>query len=105
MAGNPGHRDILNEMRDLTDKRVKELGGPLSPMKGALHLSLFHTPSQLPKLQIGRGQMALLILLLLATAFVIGLEIQILVQERRRLIGNRWYLEDEDLDLENSNCS
>ena len=36
LAGNPKYRDILNEMRDLTDKRVKELGGPLSPMKGAL---------------------------------------------------------------------
>ena len=38
LAGNPKYRDILNEMRDLTDKRVKELGGPLSPMKGALSL-------------------------------------------------------------------
>jgi len=33
LASNPKYLDTLKQMRGLTDRRVKELGGPLSPMK------------------------------------------------------------------------
>jgi hypothetical protein len=36
LASNPKYTKTLKEMRGLTDQRVKELGGPLSPMKGPL---------------------------------------------------------------------
>ena len=39
LASNSQHIQILKQMRDLTDQRVKELGGPLSPMKGPLSKS------------------------------------------------------------------
>ena len=34
----------LDKMRKLTDLRVKELGGPLAPMKGQLSLSTVPHP-------------------------------------------------------------
>ena len=39
LASNPKYTKTLKEMRGLTDQRVKELGGPLSPMKGPLSKS------------------------------------------------------------------
>jgi arylsulfatase A-like enzyme len=39
LASNPKYTKTLKEMRVLTDQRVKEWGGPLSPMKGPLSKS------------------------------------------------------------------
>jgi len=39
LASNPKYTKTLKEMRGLTDQRVRELGGPLSPMKGPLSKS------------------------------------------------------------------
>ena len=39
LAGNPEYIKNLRLMRELTDARVKELGGPLSPMLGSLSKS------------------------------------------------------------------
>ena len=39
MASNSKYTKTLKEMRVLTNKRVKDLGGPLSPMKGPLSKS------------------------------------------------------------------
>ena len=44
LAGNSKYSSILVEMRKLTDQRVKQLGGPLSPMKGGLSLSTVPHP-------------------------------------------------------------
>ncbi|HBL46556.1 MAG TPA: acetylglucosamine-6-sulfatase, partial [Planctomycetaceae bacterium] len=34
LAGHPKYQDTLKEMRERTTTRVKELGGPLDPLKG-----------------------------------------------------------------------
>ena len=39
LASNPKHIKTLKQMRGLTDQRVQELGGPLSPMKSPLSKS------------------------------------------------------------------
>ena len=39
LAKDPKHEKTLLKMRKATDRRVKELGGPLSPKKGALGVS------------------------------------------------------------------
>ena len=44
LAGNSKYKNTLQKMRKLTDQRVKELGGPLSPMKGQLSLSTVPHP-------------------------------------------------------------
>ncbi|MEC8420741.1 MAG: sulfatase-like hydrolase/transferase [Verrucomicrobiota bacterium] len=44
LAGKPKYEKTLLEMRKLTDLRVKELGGPLAPMKGPLSLSTVPYP-------------------------------------------------------------
>ena len=44
LAGNSNYNDVLKNMRALTDKKVKELGGPLSPMNGDLSLSTVPYP-------------------------------------------------------------
>ena len=44
LVGNPNYNDVLKNMRALTDKKVKELGGPLSPMNGDLSLSTVPYP-------------------------------------------------------------
>ena len=44
LAGNSKYKNTLQKMRKLTDQRVKELGGALSPMKGQLSLSTVPHP-------------------------------------------------------------
>ena len=44
LAGNLKHRKTLEKMRQLTDQRVEQLGGPLAPMKGELSLSTVPHP-------------------------------------------------------------
>ena len=44
LAGNSKYKTTLQKMRKLTDQRVKELGGPLAPMKGELSLSTVPHP-------------------------------------------------------------
>ena len=44
LAGNLKHRKTLKKMRQLTDQRVEQLGGPLAPMKGELSLSTVPHP-------------------------------------------------------------
>ncbi|MEC8044386.1 MAG: sulfatase-like hydrolase/transferase [Verrucomicrobiota bacterium] len=44
LAGNLKHRKTLQKMRQLTDQRVEQLGGPLAPMKGELSLSTVPQP-------------------------------------------------------------
>jgi len=39
LAKDPKHAKTLKQFRDRTDKRVKELGGPLQPMNGSLGVS------------------------------------------------------------------
>ncbi len=44
LADDPGHADVLKQMRDRTTARVEELGGPLDPLKGEFTASTVPHP-------------------------------------------------------------
>lgn len=44
LAGDPKHAEILKAMRERTNVRVKQLGGPLAPMKGTFNPSTVPHP-------------------------------------------------------------
>ena len=44
LAGDPEHAELLTAMRERTTDRVKELGGPLAPLKGSFHPSTAPRP-------------------------------------------------------------
>ena len=99
LASNPKYTKTLKEMRGLTDQRVKELGGPLSPMKGPLSKSTDPHPVSAAKVANQPGADGFASLIAPGnrmTKLVWGFKI--LVQERWSTYWpNGWHIKDESI--------
>lgn len=60
LAADPGHAEVLAAMRKRTDQRVKEVGGPLEPLKGKFNPSTSPHPVASAAVGAGKGFVSLL---------------------------------------------